>query len=207
MRWLTIIVAACMGMPWGRRLDCRILMRRAQRHCCSSHRRRTEHAPCRGAHRLIFSRTAASSDGMSISVNLRAERDAAAAERDTTVDENNRLRAAGNAPIAAEALQRIAGLYAPEAEIRGQPATERLRRRQQSAQPIIDVRKPRLEARLAEMSRKAIRYALSRLAGLARLLDDGHPEIGNNAVGGRCGRSRRGVHCAPLPQVSVNIGS
>jgi transposase len=64
---------------------------------------------------------------MSISVNLRAERDAAAAERDTTVDENNRLRAAGNAPIAAEALQRIAGLYAREAEIRGQPATEWLR--------------------------------------------------------------------------------
>jgi hypothetical protein len=69
MRWLTIFAAACMGMPWGRRLDCRILTRRAQRHCCSSHRRRTEHAPCRGAHGLIFSGTAASSDGMSIAVS------------------------------------------------------------------------------------------------------------------------------------------
>jgi transposase len=92
------------------------------------------------------------------------------------------IHAAGNAPIATEALQRIAGLYALEAEIRGQPATERLRRRQQSSQPIIDALKPWLEARLAEVSRKAIRYALSRWTGLVRFLDDGHLEIDNNAV-------------------------
>jgi transposase len=97
------------------------------------------------------------------------------------------IHAAGNAPIASETLQRIVGLYAIEAKIRGQPAAERARQRRQQSWPIVDALKPWLEARLAEVSRKstiaeAIRYALSRWAGLCRFLDDGHLEIDNNAV-------------------------
>src|SRR4051794_32081415 len=47
------------------------------------------------------------------------------------------IAAAGAAPIATEALARIAELYALEAEIRGRPADERRAARQQRAKPAI----------------------------------------------------------------------
>jgi len=97
------------------------------------------------------------------------------------------IQAASPAPIAAEALARIGALYAIERDIRGMSAPARRAARQARAKPILDAMKPWLEAKLAAVSGKskiaeAIRYALSRWAGLTRYLDDGRIEIDNNVV-------------------------
>ena len=97
------------------------------------------------------------------------------------------IQAANPAPIAVEALARIGGLYAIERDIRGLAASARLAARQARARPILEAMKPWLEAKLAAVSGKsklaeAIRYALSRWAGLTRYLDDGRIEIDNNVV-------------------------
>ena len=97
------------------------------------------------------------------------------------------LAAAGPAPIASEALERIAGLYAIEKDIRGRSADERRAVRQDRSRPIIDDLEPWLRAKLALISQKtklaeAIRYALSRWDGLTRFLDDGRIEIDSNVV-------------------------
>ena len=93
----------------------------------------------------------------------------------------------GPAPIASEALERIAGLYAIEKEIRGRSANERRTVRQDRSRPIIDDLEPWLRAKLALISQKsqlaeAIRYALSRWAGLTRFVDNGRIEIDSNVV-------------------------
>jgi hypothetical protein len=49
------------------------------------------------------------------------------------------LAAAGPAPIASEALERIAGLYTVESEIRGRTADERRAVRQENSRPIIEL--------------------------------------------------------------------
>ena len=97
------------------------------------------------------------------------------------------LAAAGPAPIATEALERIAGLYAIENDIRGRNEQERRAIRQERSRPIIDDLEPWLRAKLALISQKsklaeAIRYALSRWEGLTRFLDDGCIEIDSNVV-------------------------
>ena len=97
------------------------------------------------------------------------------------------LAAAGPAPIASEALERIAKLYAVETEIRGRSADERRALRQDNSRPIIDDLEPWLRAKLGLISQKtklaeAIRYALSRWDGLIRFLDDGRIEIDSNVV-------------------------
>lgn len=97
------------------------------------------------------------------------------------------LAAAGPAPIAAEALERIAKLYAVEKDIRGRNADERRAVRQDRSRPIIDGLEPWLRAKLALISQKtklaeAIRYALSRWNGLTYFLDDGRIEIDSNVV-------------------------
>src|SRR4051794_38697867 len=97
------------------------------------------------------------------------------------------LATAGPAPIATEALERIAKLYAVEKDIRGRNADERRVVRQDRSRPIIDDLEPWLRAKLALISQKtklaeAIRYALSRWDGLTRLLDDGRIEIVSNVV-------------------------
>jgi transposase len=97
------------------------------------------------------------------------------------------LAAAGPAPIAEEALARIAELYAVEARIRGAPADERRRVRATEAAPKVAALKARLETDLARVPAKsataqAIRYALSRWPALRRYLDDGRIEIDNNAA-------------------------
>jgi hypothetical protein len=97
------------------------------------------------------------------------------------------LAAAGPAPIASEALERIAGLYTVEKEIRGHSAEERRAVRQDRSRPIVDNLEPWLRAKLALISQKtklaeAIRYALSRWKGLTRFLDDGRIEIDSNVV-------------------------
>jgi transposase len=94
---------------------------------------------------------------------------------------------AGNAPIASEALARIAVIYATEADIRGQEAKVRRSVRRQRTKPLLEEFKIWLEAQLAAVSRKstvadAIRYGLGRWDGLVRFLDDGRIEVDSNVV-------------------------
>ncbi len=97
------------------------------------------------------------------------------------------LAAAGSAPIASEALERIGALYAVEADIRGRPAEERRAERVARSRPIVQALEPWLRSKLDLVSKKsklaeAIRYALSRWDGLTRFLDDGRIEIDSNVV-------------------------
>ncbi len=91
------------------------------------------------------------------------------------------------APIASEALARIAPLYAVEAECRGQSAEQRRSVRQRRSKPILEALRSWFEQQLGLVSGKAkiaeaIRYALSRWQGLCRFLDDGRVELDNNVV-------------------------
>jgi transposase len=97
------------------------------------------------------------------------------------------LAVAGPAPIASEALKRIAELYAVETESRGRSADERHAHRQEKSRSILDELEPWLRTKLGLISQKtklaeAIRYALSRWEGLTRFLDDGRIEIDSNIV-------------------------
>lgn len=97
------------------------------------------------------------------------------------------LAVAGPAPIASEALTRIAELYAVETESRGRSADERRTHRQAKSRPILDQLEPWLRTKLGLISQKtklaeAIRYTLSRWQGLTRFLDDGRIEIDSNVV-------------------------
>ena len=93
----------------------------------------------------------------------------------------------GPAPIASEALKRIAEFYAIEKNIRGRSAEERRIIRQQKSRPLAEAFEPWLRAKLTLISQKgklaeAIRYALSRWQGLTRFIDDGRIELDNNTV-------------------------
>jgi transposase len=97
------------------------------------------------------------------------------------------LAATGSAPIASEALERLAGLYRIESEIRGLSADGRRTARREKSRPIIAALEPWLRDKLSLISQKtklaeAIRYALSRWEGLTRFLDDGRIEIDTNIV-------------------------
>jgi transposase len=97
------------------------------------------------------------------------------------------LATPGPAPIAAEALTRIAALYRIEDEIRGRSAEERRAVRQERSRPLVEAFEPWLRAKLQLISQKtklaaAIRYALSRWEGLCLFLDDGRIEIDSNVV-------------------------
>jgi transposase len=97
------------------------------------------------------------------------------------------LAAAGSAPIASEALERIAGLYRIESDIRGRKADDRQAARNEQSRPIIIALEPWLREKLGLISQKtklaeAIRYALSRWQGLTRFLEDGRIEIDTNVV-------------------------
>jgi hypothetical protein len=78
---------------------------------------------------------------------------------------------AGPAPIAQEALARMAALYAIEKRIRGRSAAERVAVRQAESKPLIDALKSWLESELRRVSGKsviagAIRYGLKHWDGL-----------------------------------------
>src|ERR1700738_5246179 len=97
------------------------------------------------------------------------------------------LATPGPAPIASEALKRIAEFYAIEKDIRGRSAEERHLIRQQKSRPLADTFEQWLHAKLALISQKgklpdAVRYALTRWRGLTRFIDDGCIEIDNNTV-------------------------
>jgi len=100
----------------------------------------------------------------------------------------------GDAPIATEALVRIAALYEIEQEIRGRSADERRSVRQARTKPLVDALELWLKAQLARLSKgstlaKEIRYGLNHWQGLSRFLDDGRIEIDSNIVE----RSIRGI--------------
>lgn len=87
----------------------------------------------------------------------------------------------------AEAIERIAALYAIEREIRGSPPEVRRAVRQTRAAPLLNSLQNWLENTVAKLSKKsdlaaAIRYSLSRWRALTRYLDDGMLEIDNNGA-------------------------
>jgi transposase len=91
------------------------------------------------------------------------------------------------APIATEALERIAALYRIEAEIRGSSAEERRAARQQRSRPLVAALKAWLEKTLLQLPRRStlaqvIRYGLTRWNGFTLFLDDGRVEIDSNTV-------------------------
>ena len=97
------------------------------------------------------------------------------------------VHASTKSPIAAEALARIAALYAIEAEIRGKPAAQRQAVRQERSRPIVEALHAWLNQQLPRISKatklaEAIRYTLRHWEGLTRFLDDGRLELDTNTV-------------------------
>ena len=97
------------------------------------------------------------------------------------------IEESGLAPIAHEAIVRIAAFYAIESRIRGRSADERRAIRQAETKPLVETLKVWLETQLATVSGKsliaeAIRYGLNHWDGLVRFLDDGRIEMDTNDV-------------------------
>ena len=93
----------------------------------------------------------------------------------------------GNAPIATQALLRIAQLYRIEKKIRGKSPDERRAVRQAESAPHVTAFRTFLEKQLARVSKKsptadAIRYGLNHWHGLIRFLDDGRIDLDSNIV-------------------------
>ena len=97
------------------------------------------------------------------------------------------LHEATGSPIAAEALRRIASLYAIEEGISGQPARRRRIVRSKETRPLVAAMKLWFDQELGRIPpsgtlAEAIRYALARWPALCRFLDDGRIELDNNSV-------------------------
>jgi hypothetical protein len=93
----------------------------------------------------------------------------------------------GNAPIAAQALLRIAALYRIEENIRGKSAEERGAVRRKESLSHCEALKRFLERQLGRVSGKApiaqaIRYTLKHWDGLTRFIDDGRIDLDSNIV-------------------------
>jgi transposase len=104
------------------------------------------------------------------------------------------LAAVSKAPIAAEAVRRIDGLFAIEREINGRPAAERLAIRKERAEPLVAELEAWLRVQHERVSPKsevgkAIAYALNHWKALTRFLGDGRICLSNNAAE----RALRGV--------------
>ncbi|OOG60965.1 IS66 family transposase [Polaromonas sp. C04] len=96
--------------------------------------------------------------------------------------------------LAHEALQRIAAIFAIEAEIQGQSPEERSRQRRRRTRPILDELQRWMSATLAQVSAKspmalAMGYSMSNWRALTRFVDDGRMEAHNNIAE----RALRGV--------------
>jgi hypothetical protein len=94
---------------------------------------------------------------------------------------------ATKSPIAEEAVKRIAELYAIESGLRGAPAEERQRVRDQKSRPLVEAMHGWLNEQLgripgASTLAKAIRYALNHWNGLVLFLEDGRLELDTNTV-------------------------
>jgi transposase len=97
------------------------------------------------------------------------------------------VHAATKSPLALEALQRIAALYAIEVTIRGHSPEARLAARQAQSAPLcVELRSwlEKTHARIAGKSELAgaIRYTLSRWDALTLVLRDGRACLDNNAA-------------------------
>jgi transposase len=97
------------------------------------------------------------------------------------------VHAATQSPLAYEALQRIAALYAIEATIRGHSPDVRLAARRARSAPLFTDLRAWLEKTQARISSKsdlagAIRYALTRWTALTLVLRDGRACLDNNAA-------------------------
>ena len=95
--------------------------------------------------------------------------------------------ASTQSPLAHEALQRIAALYAIEDNIRGHAPEVRLRMRQAHSAPLFADLRIWFEQTLGRISGKidlaaAIRYALTRWDALTLVLRDGRACLDNNAA-------------------------
>lgn len=96
------------------------------------------------------------------------------------------VHVATGAPLAKEALERMAELFAIEADINSRAPTLRRGARQTQSVPCLTDLKRFFETALTEISVKstlarAIRYALSRWDALTRYTSDGRLEMTNNA--------------------------
>jgi transposase len=94
---------------------------------------------------------------------------------------------ADKSPVATEVLRRIAMLYVIEDEIRGSTAEQRRVVRAERSRVVVDDLRLYLDAGLRQVSAKsklaeAIRYAVSRWAGLSVFVDDGRIELDSNTV-------------------------
>jgi transposase len=90
-------------------------------------------------------------------------------------------------PIATEALQRIAELYAIEKDIRGSPPERRVAARQARAKPLFEDLQGWFEDKLTALPGKsvlaeAIRYAISRMKRMGPYLENGICELDNNVA-------------------------
>ncbi len=97
------------------------------------------------------------------------------------------LNAAQANPIALEALNRIATLYALEHKGKDLAVAERTQWRQEQAQPLLDslhawLRNTRATVANGSGTAKAMDYSLRRWAALSRYASDGRLPIDNNPV-------------------------
>ncbi|PZW46505.1 transposase IS66-like protein, partial [Humitalea rosea] len=97
------------------------------------------------------------------------------------------LAKSGAAPIATEALRRIAELYAIEAQLRGKSPEVRRAARQAKSKPLVTALFTWFEMQLARLPGRAptaekIRYALNHREGLERFLGDGRLDMDTNVV-------------------------
>jgi transposase len=97
------------------------------------------------------------------------------------------IQQAHASPLAGEAMERIAELYAIESEIRGRSPDERKQVRKARSAPVLAALHEWMQKTLIKVSRKsdiaaAIGYALGRWPALLRYCSDGLLEIDNNAA-------------------------
>jgi transposase len=93
----------------------------------------------------------------------------------------------GDAPIATEAVARIAQIYAVEKDVRGASADARCAARQARSRPLVDALRTFFAHQLGRLpggsdTAKTIRYGLRHWDGLTRFLDDGRIELDTNIV-------------------------
>lgn len=116
-------------------------------------------------------------------------------------------------PMAAKALQRIAGLYAIDAAIRGQSSDNRRRPRQTRSLPLVGAMKLWLEQQIGRVPPRgaiadAIRYALARWDGLCLFSMTDASRSTTTRSSGPSGRSHSAVRttCSPAPMEVPRAG-
>jgi hypothetical protein len=111
-------------------------------------------------------------------------------------------------PIAKEAVERIAKLYAVEKEARGKDPETRVALRKEKAEPIFDDLEDWLHQILPQLLgkselAKAIRYTLGRMKRMRSYLENGECELDNSEVVNATGsreppNAERSVRCVGL---------